>query len=78
VSRQRAGVCCPYCGHQDSRVIDSPLPRRRRVCAGCGRRFSTIETPTPLVAVTTPDESATISATPAEKSSVEAEKTGVT
>ena len=41
---------CPYCQHTDSRVIDSrPTEanekiRRRRACAGCGRRFTTYET----------------------------------
>ncbi|GAA5227417.1 transcriptional regulator NrdR [Paeniglutamicibacter antarcticus] len=41
---------CPYCRHNDSRVVDSRLTddgttiRRRRQCAECGRRFSTAET----------------------------------
>lgn len=41
---------CPVCRHTESRVIDSrPTPdgtsiRRRRECAGCGRRFTTYET----------------------------------
>jgi len=38
---------CPFCGHADSRVMDSrPGPggiRRRRECLACGRRFSTME-----------------------------------
>ena len=40
---------CPYCGKEDNRVIDSrPVEennsvRRRRVCDGCGRRFTTYE-----------------------------------
>lgn len=40
---------CPYCRHADSRVIDSreqdegQLIRRRRSCAECGRRFTTVE-----------------------------------
>ncbi|HEY8485912.1 MAG TPA: transcriptional regulator NrdR [Limnochordales bacterium] len=40
---------CPYCGRPDSRVIDSrttddgTVIRRRRMCAGCGRRFTTYE-----------------------------------
>ncbi len=40
---------CQYCGCPDSRVVDSrPADdgnsiRRRRVCAGCGRRFTTYE-----------------------------------
>ena len=45
---------CPYCRHDDSRVIDSRSDgsaiRRRRQCPDCGRRFSTIETPMLLVA----------------------------
>jgi transcriptional repressor NrdR len=42
-------VRCPYCGHQDSRVLDSrPAEegssiRRRRECPSCGRRFTTYE-----------------------------------
>lgn len=40
---------CPYCSHDDSRVIDSrPTDdgesiRRRRECVKCGRRFTTYE-----------------------------------
>lgn len=40
---------CPYCGHLDSRVIDSrinkdkTITRRRRECDACGRRFTTYE-----------------------------------
>ncbi len=38
---------CPYCGHNDSRVIDSrdvnEAVRRRRECLGCGSRFTTYE-----------------------------------
>lgn len=40
---------CPYCGKQDSRVVDSrPAEdrdsiRRRRECLGCGKRFTTYE-----------------------------------
>lgn len=47
---------CPYCRHEDSRVIDSRSSddgtaiRRRRQCPECGRRFSTVETFTLLVA----------------------------
>ena len=43
---------CPYCRHPDSRVVDSRVAddgsaiRRRRQCAACGRRFSTLETTT--------------------------------
>ena len=41
---------CPFCRHEDSRVIDSrPTDegssiRRRRECTQCGSRFSTAET----------------------------------
>tara|TARA_B100000315_G_scaffold169370_1_gene157932 strand:+ start:118 stop:645 length:528 start_codon:yes stop_codon:yes gene_type:complete len=38
---------CPYCDHDDSKVIDSrdinDAVRRRRQCLGCGERFSTFE-----------------------------------
>ncbi|MFO8010362.1 MAG: transcriptional regulator NrdR [Dehalococcoidia bacterium] len=38
---------CPYCGHDDSRVIDSRSAeqgiRRRRECSACGERFTTYE-----------------------------------
>ncbi len=47
---------CPYCGNKRTRVIDTTRSeqsiRRRRVCRGCERRFSTIERAiltTPLV-----------------------------
>jgi transcriptional repressor NrdR len=40
-------VKCPYCGHADSRVIDSRDVnegiRRRRQCLSCGARFTTYE-----------------------------------
>jgi transcriptional repressor NrdR len=40
-------VNCPYCGFEDSKVIDSRASeggiRRRRQCLACGQRFSTIE-----------------------------------
>ena len=45
-----AGVHCPFCRHEDSRVIDSRTAedgsaiRRRRQCPNCGRRFTTLET----------------------------------
>lgn len=45
---------CPYCRHEDSRVIDSRSDgsaiRRRRQCPECLRRFSTVESPMLLVA----------------------------
>ena len=40
---------CPYCGLDESRVVDSrPADdnssiRRRRICDGCGKRFTTYE-----------------------------------
>ena len=48
---------CPYCRHEDSRVIDTSHDtrggvRRRRECNGCHQRFSTYERPilaTPLI-----------------------------
>ena len=41
---------CPYCGYQESKVIDSRHSedstsiRRRRECLGCQKRFTTYET----------------------------------
>lgn len=41
---------CPFCEHEDTRVIDSRLAddgqtvRRRRECARCNERFNTFET----------------------------------
>ena len=41
---------CPFCQHEDSRVIDSRLTedgmtvRRRRQCSPCNGRFNTFET----------------------------------
>ncbi len=41
---------CPFCGHNDSRVLDSrpaddgTAIRRRRCCPACNRRFTTVET----------------------------------
>lgn len=41
---------CPFCQHEDTRVIDSRLAedgatvRRRRECPACGERFNTFET----------------------------------
>jgi len=40
---------CPFCQHDDTRVVDSRLGkegnnvRRRRECPSCGRRFTTYE-----------------------------------
>ncbi len=45
---------CPYCEHEDTRVIDSRLSegkdaiRRRRECVSCGKRFTTYERREPL------------------------------
>jgi len=42
---------CPYCGHQEHKVLDSrpardgEAVRRRRECEGCARRFTTFEAP---------------------------------
>lgn len=42
---------CPFCRAADSRVVDSRATddgtsiRRRRQCSACGRRFTTIESP---------------------------------
>ncbi len=47
---------CPFCRHNDSRVIDSRTAddgsaiRRRRSCPECGRRFTTQETVILMVA----------------------------
>lgn len=44
------GMQCPFCGYQDSKVIDSrPIDegksiRRRRECLDCKKRFTTYET----------------------------------
>ncbi len=41
---------CPFCNHEDTKVIDSRLAgegaqvRRRRECEKCGERFTTFET----------------------------------
>ncbi len=46
---------CPYCSHEDSRVVDSrdadggTAIRRRRACQECGRRFTTLEEASLLV-----------------------------
>ena len=40
---------CPFCGHTETKVIDSRLAgegrqiRRRRECSTCGERFTTFE-----------------------------------
>jgi transcriptional repressor NrdR len=52
-----SGVRCPSCAATDTRVIDSRSAdqgssiRRRRVCEGCGYRFTTYERAEPLLLV---------------------------
>ncbi len=42
---------CPFCNHENTRVVDSRLTgdgmqiRRRRLCESCASRFNTYETP---------------------------------
>ena len=40
-------MLCPYCGHPDSRVVDTRATaesiRRRRECQACRKRFTTYE-----------------------------------
>lgn len=40
-------MICPYCGHPDSRVVDTRATgesvRRRRECQACHKRFTTYE-----------------------------------
>jgi transcriptional repressor NrdR len=40
-------MLCPYCGHPDSRVVDTRAAaesiRRRRECQACRKRFTTYE-----------------------------------
>jgi transcriptional repressor NrdR len=44
-------MICPFCSHEDTRVVDSRLTRdglqirRRRQCESCGTRFNTFEAP---------------------------------
>lgn len=46
---------CPFCRHDDSRVVDSRTSedgtciKRRRQCPSCGKRFSTMETASLIV-----------------------------
>ena len=48
--KQSLKMHCPFCQHEDTRVIDSRVSddgatiRRRRECEACGERFSTLET----------------------------------
>lgn len=53
---------CPFCGEEDTKVIDSRSiegkKRRRRVCHGCGKRFTTFEAvERPLIVVAKRDGS---------------------
>ena len=45
--KKEFGIPCPGCGRRTSRVINSRFNdatiRRRRVCANCGGRFTTLE-----------------------------------
>ena len=47
--REEYAVRCPFCGDQDSKVVDSRRSedglsiRRRRECMKCQRRFTTYE-----------------------------------
>lgn len=47
--RETPDLHCPFCGHDDTQVKDSRPSddgasiRRRRYCANCGQRFTTIE-----------------------------------
>lgn len=34
---------CPVCTHPENRVIGNDAARRRRECARCGNRWSTVE-----------------------------------
>lgn len=49
VFKRRMPMKCPFCSHENTRVIDSrPAEdnnsiRRRRVCDECGKRFTTYE-----------------------------------
>ena len=46
---ERLLMKCPFCGHQDDKVLhsravrDGEAMRRRRECLACGRRFTTFE-----------------------------------
>src|SRR6185295_6692730 len=50
VSRLPAGMKCPFCGSEDTQVVDSRVSeagdsiRRRRRCPACQKRFTTYET----------------------------------
>ena len=50
MSKGEKPMRCIYCGHEDSKVLDSRSTdetnsiRRRRECLNCGKRFTTYET----------------------------------
>lgn len=53
---------CPFCGEDDTKVIDSRSvegkKKRRRMCAACGKRFTTFESvERPLIMVAKRDGS---------------------
>jgi len=56
-ARYAAGMRCPICGGDETRVIDSrpadqgTAIRRRRQCPECGHRFTTYERNAPVVLV---------------------------
>lgn len=49
VVAERIIMKCPFCGHQEDKVLESrsikdgEATRRRRECIGCGRRYTTFE-----------------------------------
>ena len=49
LTKENSDVKCPYCGHNEDRVLDTreqkegELIRRRRECLSCKSRFSTVE-----------------------------------
>ena len=65
---------CPFCSHENTRVIDSrPADdnnsiRRRRVCDECGKRFTTYEKvePIPLIVIKKDDNRETFDRTKIE------------
>ncbi len=52
-------MICPYCGHNNSRVVDTRdlgrMIRRRRECRECGKRFTTYEQIAHVVSVVKSD-----------------------
>lgn len=33
---------CPHCGHTRSKIIETRGPRRRHLCCGCGKKFTSL------------------------------------